>query len=218
MKVYLSRYMWISSLSLYLLFWVGYLGGFFLEYVPFKTPLLRIIAPVVILMSTKLLFTDIPNLYMTATIGRDKITSRLLWKEHGTVYYDRPIYFFYFEDEFKEDDREVGLPASHYIAISNSPIQFPSSAKHKLLSFDRKKVIVLPDTEKVRSALDRYIAQENRYEQNTPPPVEELKKKKKEKAPLPVVEKALTSDDPAPLTSSKWDVILKSQQSKDDQP
>lgn len=196
MKVYLSISVWICSIFLYAFFVAGFLWGIFV-YVPFQTPLLRIMSPVALSLFSRTVFVNNRSLYMTATIGRDRITSRLLWKEHCVVHYGQPIYFFY----FRETEIELGPPARHYIAISNSPIQFPSSAKHKLLSFDREKVIVLPDTEKIRGVLDRYIAQENRYEQTTPPPVEELKKKKNE--PPPVIKKE-KSDDP-PSFTGKWD-------------
>ena len=197
MKVYLSRYYRIC-LPIYGLIMIGSLLASILivEVSMFQ----KVTACTVNVLATwayiKVLVWDRCNFLMTAHIGPDYISSNLLWKECCVIRCDQLVYLFFFR-EFVE----MGPPELPYIAISNGPVTFDATSK-KLLSFNRRRIIILPDTEKVRSALVHCIHNENRREQNNPPPIEALRKKKKQD--LPVVKRKNIPEGPPPFTG-KWD-------------
>lgn len=194
MKVYLSRYFRVLA-PIYGLMIIGSLLASILivDVSVFQKVTARTVTILATCAFTKVILWDRRNFLMTVHIEPKSISSKLLWNKCCSLPCDRPIYLFFFR-EFVE----LGPPELPYIAISNSPVKFDAASK-KLLSFDRRSVIILPDTEKVRFVLVHCIHSENRREQNTPPPLEESRKSEEATS----IAKREKPDSPPPFTG-KW--------------
>lgn len=199
MKIYLSRYSWIWMPIFGLMVLGCLLASFFIGEVSLFQ---KMTACIVNILATaiygKRILWERRNFLMTARIESDCIFSKLLWKEYCVIYCDRPVYLFFFRELV-----ELGPPELPYIAISNSPITFAPS-QSKILSFDRKKVVLFPDTEKTRQAIAPLMDSEFCVLQGDgPPPVEELRKKKEKKVEPPAVKREKSPDDPPPF-NGRW--------------